>query len=42
MPDQEAPAMTALVRHPDGRVEELGAERLDEIDQLCAIDGTLV
>ena len=34
--------MTALVRHPDGRVEELGAERLDEIDQLCAIDGTLV
>ena len=34
--------MTALVRHPDGRVEDLGAERLDEIDQLCAIDGTLV
>ena len=34
--------MTALVRHPDGRVEELGSARLDEIDQLCAIDGTLV
>jgi magnesium transporter len=42
MPDQEAPAITALVRHPDGRVEELGTERLDEIDRLCAIDGTLV
>jgi magnesium transporter len=34
--------MTALVRHPDGRVEDLGAERVDEIDRLCAIDGTLV
>ena len=42
MPDHETPAMTALVRHPDGRVEQLAHERLDEIDQLCAIHGTLV
>ena len=34
--------MIALVRHPDGRVEELAGERLNEIDQLCAVDGTLV
>ena len=42
MTDHPSLAVTALVRHSDGRVEELGAERLDEIDQLCAIDGTLV
>ena len=42
MPDSGSPTVTALVRHPDGRVEELGSARLDEIDQLCAIDGTLV
>jgi magnesium transporter len=34
--------LTALARHPDGRVEDLGPDRLDQIDQLCAIDGTLV
>jgi magnesium transporter len=32
----------ALVRHPDGLVEELPPERLDEIDRLCAVDGTIV
>ncbi|HYI65337.1 MAG TPA: magnesium/cobalt transporter CorA [Candidatus Limnocylindrales bacterium] len=42
MPDQDSPSMTALVRHRDGRVEKLGAERLDQIDQLCAVEGTLV
>ena len=42
MSDHVAPRLTALVRQSDGRVETLPAERLDEIDQLCAIEGTLV
>jgi magnesium transporter len=42
MPEQDPTALITLVRHPDGRIEQLGPERLDEIDQLCAIDGTLV
>ena len=42
MPEQDPTELITLVRHPDGRVEELGAGRLDEIDQLCAIEGTLV
>ena len=42
MTDDRSPRITALVRHPDGRVEELGADRLDEIDRLCAVEGTLV
>jgi magnesium transporter len=42
MPDPRSPSITALVRHPDGRVEDLGPERLDEIDRLCAIERTLV
>jgi magnesium transporter len=42
MPDVDSPTITALVRHRDGRVEELGAERLDQIDQMCAVEGTLV
>ena len=42
MSDHASSAITALVRHRDGRVEELGAERLDQIDQLCAVEGTLV
>jgi magnesium transporter len=42
MTEQDPSTLTTLVRHPDGRVEELGAGRLDEIDQLCAVEGTLV
>ncbi len=42
MPDQDSAPLVALVRHPDGRVEELGAERLDEIDRLAATEGTIV
>ena len=42
MSDHASSAITALVRHRDGRVEDLGAERLDQIDQLCAVEGTLV
>jgi magnesium transporter len=42
MSDAAASAFVALVRHPDGRIEELPADRMDEIDQLCAIKGTLV
>jgi len=42
MPEQDPTALITLVRHPDGRIEELGSERLDEIDQLCAIERTLV
>jgi magnesium transporter len=42
MPDSDPPALTTLVRHPDGTVEALGAERLDDIDRLTAAEGTLV
>ncbi len=42
MSDQHASPLVALVRHGDGSVEELGADRLDEIDQLAAVAGTLV
>ena len=42
MTDHAASALVALVRHPDGRVEELGADRLREIDRLAAVGGTLV
>ncbi len=42
MPSPAAAALVALVRHPDGRVEELGADRLREIDRLVAVSGTLV
>ena len=42
MPDRLPATLAGLVRHPDGSVEELTADRLDEIDRLCAIDGTLI
>ncbi len=43
MPEElDQSTLIALVRHPDGRVEELAGDRLNEIDQLCATDGTLV
>ena len=42
MSEQDPSAVVTLVRHPDGRVEELGSDRLNDIDQLCAVDGTLV
>jgi len=35
-------SLITLVRHPDGRVERLSAHRLNDIDRLTAIDGTLV
>lgn len=38
----ERNALDALVRHPDGSVERLGADRLDEIDTLVAREGALV
>ena len=31
-----------LARHPDGKVEEVTVERIDEIDRLIALPGTLV
>src|SRR5688500_19578723 len=42
MPAPASAALVALVRHPDSRVEELGADRLGEIDRLAAVAGTLV
>src|SRR3990170_423926 len=42
MPATAASALVALVRHPDGRVEEVGADRLEEIDRLAAVSGALV
>ena len=42
MTDSAASSLKALARHPDGRVEELGTEQLDEIDRLAAVPGTLV
>jgi len=42
MPDHPPPALTALVRHPDGAVEELSATKLDDIDRLIATEGILV
>jgi len=42
MSDQEPLALLALVRRSDGRIEELAAGRLDEIDRLAATEGTLV
>jgi magnesium transporter len=35
-------SLICLARHPDGSVEELPKERIDEIDQLTDRDGTLV
>ncbi|MEO7295518.1 MAG: magnesium/cobalt transporter CorA [Candidatus Limnocylindria bacterium] len=42
MPDSDGSNLKTLVRHPDGRMEELAADRLDEIDQLTATDRTIV
>jgi magnesium transporter len=35
-------SLVILARHPDGRVEEVTIERIDEIDALIALPGTLV
>jgi magnesium transporter len=42
MTDHVERSLTCLARHPDGSVEELPRERIDEIDQLTDRDGTLV
>jgi len=34
--------LITLVRHPDGAIEELAAQELDDIDRVTATDGTLV
>ena len=39
---QEPPSLITLVRHPDGAIEELAAQELDDIDRVTATDGTLV
>jgi magnesium transporter len=42
MTDNAEPSLVILARHPDGSVDELPAERIDEIDRLTDRDGTLV
>jgi len=42
MTDPPERSFTCLARHPDGSVEELPKERIDEIDKLTDRDGTLV
>ncbi len=42
MTDAAEHSLVILARHPDGSVEELPAERIDEIDQLTDRPGTLV
>ncbi len=37
-----ADSVLILARHPDGRIEEVTVERIDEIDRLIAQPGTLV
>ena len=42
MTDPVERSLICLARHPDGSVEELPKERIDEIDKLTDRDGTLV